>query len=169
MSITNKLGNYAQVREQAKTKTIKVPVNDALLTLKVRMPSKEERDKIIEAGSELSQEMIDEKTAELMANFKVDKSELDEEQAAIVKKEFGISFTEDGKLLYKDRPIEDLARDILRVEVIWQEQLKLIKTDTDEFITLQEFREEFDEDAQNAIIEAVSNAVTPNYLQERKN
>jgi hypothetical protein len=172
MTVTQKLGSsFASVREKLKFRTVRVEFDDAAFDLRVRIPLKHEMEAISDRIQNPSAEHIEKIYKRFSAPLlETIKDGGDEFLKALNDGDQKIVITSDD-VSVSGTSMRQVALMTAMSEVRTQEYFRLLQSETGEPITesFEEITFEFPEQVIKLVVEAIDNAIKPDYQNSKKN
>ena len=172
MTVTQKLGSsFASVREKLKFRTVRVEFDDASFDVQVRIPLKHEMEAISERIQNPSAEHIEKIYKRFSAPLlQTVKEGGDDFLKALNEGDQKIIISDDD-VVVGGTSMRQVALMTAMSEVRTQEYFRLLQSETGEPITesFEEITAEFPEQVVKLMVEAIDNAIKPDYQKAKKN
>jgi hypothetical protein len=172
MSLGKKLGSsYDEAKDKIKYRKISIQFEDASFDLKVRIPFKKEMEQIINKISSPSQEAVDKIYERLTATIKKSLLDNGEEFIEALNSEKEVIKVTDNDIILDGTSFRQVATLTAMWETRVEEYFHLLQSESGEPITesFEEINEEFPEQVTKTILEAIEQAVKPDYKTIKKN
>lgn len=172
MSLSKKLGSsYDEAKDRIKYRKITIEVDDTSFDLKVRIPFKKEMEQIINKISSPSEESIGLIYDRLTKPIKKSIEENGEEFIAALNSDKEVIKVLDNDIILDGTSFKQVAALTAMWETRVEEYFHLLQSESGEPITetFEEINDEFPEQITKIILEAIEQAVKPDYTTVKKN
>lgn len=172
MTVTKKLGSsFASVRDKLKFRTIRVEFDDASFDLRVRIPLKHEMEAISHRIQNPSSEHIDRIYKQFSTPLLDTLKEAGDEFLSALNDGAQKIVVLDNDVVVNGTSMRQVALMTAMSEVRVEEYFRLLQSETGEPITesFAEITAEFPEQVVKLIVEAIDNAIKPDYQNAKKN
>lgn len=171
MSLGKKLGaSYDQAKDKIKYRKITIEIDDNSFELKVRIPFKKEMEQIINKISSPTEEKIELIYQRLTAPIKKSLLDNGDDFVATLNSEKEVIQVLDNDIILDGTSFKQVAALTAMWETRVEEYFHLLQSETGEPITesFEEINEEFPEQITKTILEAIEQAVKPDYKTIKK-
>lgn len=172
MAVAQKLGaSFASVRDKLKHRTINVEFDDAVFDLRVRIPLKHEMESITNRIQNPTAKHIEKIYKRFSAPLLDTLKEAGDDFLNAINNGEQKIIVSDNDVIVNGTSMRQVALMSAMSEVRIQEYFRLLQSDTGEPITetYEEIAAEFPEQVVKLIVDAIENAIKPDYQNAKKN